>query len=40
MSSWADKGFAEQIAISAPKLFAAITRTDVSFVMWRQKPSR
>ena len=32
MSSWADSGFAEQIAISAPRLFAAIARTDFGLI--------
>ena len=38
-SSCVDKGFAEQIAISAPNIFAVITKTDVSFVMCKQNPN-
>lgn len=34
-----DKGFAEQIAMSAPKIFAVIISTDVSFVMCKQNPN-
>jgi hypothetical protein len=38
-SSCVDKGFAEQIATSAPNIFALITKTDVSFVMCKQNPN-
>src|SRR5919197_1379371 len=33
ISSWTERGLAEHSAISAPNCFAAITRTDVSFVI-------
>ncbi len=38
ISAWIDRGFAEQMEICAPKAFAAIIRTEVSFVICKQNP--